>query len=250
MLESLPTVLEIQELDMKMMRLMRVKNERRHELERIQQETDLLQHKVAGKEEQMADTRRSLRLLEAQIAEVVSRIEKAETRQNSLKKVEEFNAVTQEINTAQREKTRLEAQASEMTDKLVAEEEILGQLKKEFKEIEENSKALKKELSGSIQEINNEGVVLQKEREGLATKASPDLMEIYERLLHNKKDRVIVAIENRTCSGCHIVLTAQHENLVRRGERPIFCEHCARLHYWKEGTEEEASTSKRRRKKS
>ena len=58
------------------------------------------------------------------------------------------------------------------------------------------------------------------------------LLQIYERLLRNKKDRVIVPIENRTCSGCHIALTAQHENLVRKGENLVFCEHCSRIHYW------------------
>ncbi len=81
-----------------------------------------------------------------------------------------------------------------------------------------------------------------------------EIFQIYERLLKNKKDRVIVPIENRCCSGCHIVLTAQHENLVRKGEKLIFCEHCSRIHYWQEGGEtvegmELAPKQRRRRKK-
>ena len=75
----------------------------------------------------------------------------------------------------------------------------------------------------------------------------------YERLLRNKKDRVIVSIENRTCTGCHIALTAQHENLVRKGDKISFCEHCSRIHYWSEGKEETtdgaAATTKRRRRR-
>jgi uncharacterized protein len=68
--------------------------------------------------------------------------------------------------------------------------------------------------------------------------------------LYNKKDRVVVPIENRTCGGCHIVLTPQHENLVRRGERPVFCEHCSRLHFWKEEVVDEGTSgTKRRRRK-
>jgi predicted nucleic acid-binding Zn-ribbon protein len=69
--------------------------------------------------------------------------------------------------------------------------------------------------------------------------------------LNNKKDRVVVPIENRTCSGCHIALTAQHENLVRKGERLVFCEHCSRLHYWQESQVLEGTavaTKKRRRR--
>ena len=30
------------------------------------------------------------------------------------------------------------------------------------------------------------------------------------------------------------MLTAQDENLVRKGERFVFCEHCSRIHYWQE----------------
>ncbi len=30
------------------------------------------------------------------------------------------------------------------------------------------------------------------------------------------------------------MLTAQDENLVRKGERLVFCEHCSRIHYWQE----------------
>ncbi|MEI6531801.1 MAG: C4-type zinc ribbon domain-containing protein [Chlamydiota bacterium] len=244
-------ILEIQELDMKMIRLMNVKKQRRNELHNVQKELDDVVHKAAGKDEHIAATRKDLRILETQITDVNARIEKAEAKQNAIKKVEEFNAMTGEITSAQREKTRLESQASEVTDRLVAEEEGIQDLKKEVKRVQDTSKSLQKELTGAIEEINSEGVLLQKERASLAANADHDLLEIYERLLHNKKDRVLVAVENRTCSGCHIVLTAQHENLVRRGERPVFCEHCARLHYWK--VEEEGPSGdvavKRRRKK-
>lgn len=250
MLDSLPTILEIQELDMKMIRLMNVKKQRRQELQNVHNELDTLQNKAAEKEEHIAETRKGLRILEAQISDVNARLEKAETKQNSIKKIEEFNAMTHEITSAQREKTRLEAQASEVTDKLVAEEESVQELKKELKRVQESSKELQKELTAAIEEINAEGSELQKERTAFVKEAAPELLEIYERLLHNKKDRVIVPIENRTCSGCHIVLTAQHENLVRRGERPVFCEHCARLHYWKDEVASEGdASSKRRRKK-
>lgn len=72
-------------------------------------------------------------------------------------------------------------------------------------------------------------------------------------LLNNKKDRVVVPLENRVCNGCHISLTAQDENLVRKGEKLIFCEHCSRILYLPESAELEgtaiAPKRRRRRKK-
>jgi predicted nucleic acid-binding Zn-ribbon protein len=99
--------------------------------------------------------------------------------------------------------------------------------------------------------INREGSELKAGRDLLAQGADPEILRIYERLLQNKKDRVVVPIENRTCSGCHITLTAQHENLVRKGERLVFCEHCSRIHYWQESEELEGTTlaTKKRRRR-
>ena len=62
---------------------------------------------------------------------------------------------------------------------------------------------------------------------------------------------MVVPLEHRVCSGCHIVLTAQDENLVRKGERLVFCEHCSRILYLPESEmiEGEATAPKRRRRK-
>ena len=90
------------------------------------------------------------------------------------------------------------------------------------------------EIKTSIDAINSEGKEIMIRRMQVAESADVEIMPVYEKLLQNKKDRVIVPIENRCCSGCHIVVTAQHENIVRKGERITFCEHCSRIHYWHE----------------
>ena len=85
----------------------------------------------------------------------------------------------------------------------------------------------------------------------LKLQVDQEIFKIYERLLKNKKDRVVVPIEQRTCSGCHIVLTPQHENLVRKGDRLVFCEHCSRILFWQEipmVEGEEAAPRRRRRR--
>lgn len=252
MKESLKVILEIQELDMKMIRLMRVKKERQKELSHLHSIINDFKRQVVSKEAEVQELKKHMRACETQIGEVVLRIERLETKQNAVKKVEEFNALSHEITAAEREKTAVEQQLSDLTDKVAQEEETLKQLRHSLQSTEENSRSLEQEIKESIDRINEEGRVLQQERDALKGKAQEEIFKIYERLLHNKKDRVLVPIEGRTCSGCHIVLTAQHENLVRRGERLVFCEHCSRMHYWQEGeqVESEGSTPRRRRRRS
>jgi uncharacterized protein len=251
MLEDLKEILDIQELDMKMIRLMRVKKERVKELQQIGELRKELHQQTAIKETEIEDLGKNIQGLEQKIQEVNARVKKLEAQQVSIKKADEFNALTQEMTQAERERITLEQKVSDLVDKRVAEEEMLTKIKDSLRGSEENSMNLEKEIQASIKVINEEGSSLKEQRGTLATRANPEVLQIYERLLRNKKDRVVVPIENRTCSGCHIVLTAQHENLVRKGENLVFCEHCSRIHYWQESEAFEGTTvaTKRRRRR-
>jgi uncharacterized protein len=248
---ALKVILDIQEYDMKMIRLMRLKKERLSELSHIDSLRQELRKQQADKENEIAELNRNVAAQEIKIGEIKEKIKKLETKQNSVKKVDEFNALTQEMTSSERERIATEQITSDMIDKRALEEEILEKIKDSLRQSEESSVALETEIKDSIRMINQEGSDLKSSRDLLAKTADPEVMRIYERLLNNKKDRVVVPIENRTCSGCHIALTAQHENIVRKGERLVFCEHCSRIHYWQESEaiEGTAVATKRRRRR-
>ncbi len=250
MLNSLKVILDIQELDMKMLRLMKVKKERLNELEHIASLKRDLKAQLVEKEVEITDLSKNIDVQESKIHELKDKLKKLEAKQGSIKKVEEFNALTQEMSSTERERVATEHLTCDLIDKKNNEEEILEKIKQSLSSSEESSKALEEEIISSIKLINKEGKELQIGREKIALNANLEILKIYERLLKNKKDRVVVPMENRTCSGCHIALTAQHENSVRKGERLIFCEHCSRILYWLEREDLEGSslTKKRRRK--
>ena len=251
MLDDLKEILDIQELDMKMIRLMRVKKERTKELQQIEELRKELHQQTTIKESEIEELGKNIQSLEQKIQEVNAKIKKLESQQANIKKADEFNAMTQEMTQAERERIAIEHKVSDLVDKRVAEEEMLAKIKDSLKNSEVSSLNLEKEIQSSIKLINEEGAHLKEQRDALAAQANADTLQIYERLLRNKKDRVVVPIENRTCSGCHIVLTAQHENLVRKGENLVFCEHCSRIHYWQESVDLEGSAiaTKRRRRR-
>jgi hypothetical protein len=251
MLQSLKVVLDIQELDMKMIRLMRLKKERLKELEHIDSLRQELQKQQIDKQQEIADLSRTIVSQETKIGEIKERLKKLEAKQNTVKKVDEFNALTQEMTASERERIATEQITSDLIDKRNLEEEILGKIKESLQQSEESSRTLENEISESIRLINKEGSEIKVSRDALAKTADEEVLRIYQRLLNNKKDRVVVPIENRSCSGCHISLTAQHENVVRKGERLTFCEHCSRIHYWQESQEIEgtAVATKRRRRR-
>lgn len=249
--KALNIILDIQEIDMQMIQLMRLKSDRQKDLANINAVKDDLRTKSDLKQIEITESKKVIRLMEGEVSDIKSKIKKLESQQNSIKKVEEFNALSHEMSQADRERSAKEQRLSEHYEKLAAEEEALKSIDESLDTTIENSKTLEAEILDSISRINAEGRVLKAQRDQLVAKAEPDTFRIYERLLRNKRDRVVVPIENRCCSGCHIMLTAQDENLVRKGERIVFCEHCSRIHYWPESEALEgttAATKQRRRR--
>jgi len=252
MQETLKNILEIQELDIKMIRLMRVKKQRERELKQIEDLREELRVQQKEKEQEVESLGGEITTMEATVDALNTKLKELDAKQSSIKKVDEFNALTKEMSSAERERIALEQQISNLVDRRVAEEEILEKIKESLEASAANSKELEAEIKSSIETINEEGSKLKVERDAVATGADKPTLSVYERLLKNKKNRVIVPIENRTCSGCHIALTAQHENLVRKGKALVFCEHCSRIHYWEEDTAPQEGTDeapKRRRRR-
>jgi len=248
--EELRPLLEIQELDIKMIRLMRIKKQRQSELKQIESLRLDLNQQLTLKQEEVDEFDKQINTLEQKLQELTEKYKKLEAQQSGVKKVEEFNALTQEMSMVEKEKVVLETQTSNILDRKGTEEEILEKIKESLKTSEANSAELEKEILSSIEKINIEGQQLKDKRESAVSKVNPHTFKIYQRLLRNKKDRVIVPIENHTCSGCHIALTLYHEGRVRKGDAIVFCEHCSRIHFWQEDEARggRGSTTRRRRR--
>lgn len=252
MLDSLKLILEIQEYDMKMIRLIRLKSKRQAELNNIATIKKDLNHQVVLKESEIIELKKTVRLGESEVDEAKTKVKELEGKQSSIKKVEEFNALSHEISQAERERVVKEQRMSDLFDQLAGEEDALKVLKESYQSTVESSRSIEDEIQEGIRHINEEGRALKAERDALVAQADKEVFAVYERLLGNKRDRVVVPVENRCCNGCHIQVTAQHENLVRKSERLVFCEHCSRIHFWPETAAEQevAGTKKRRRRAS
>ena len=252
MQETLSHIRSIQELDIKMLRLMQMKIARQNELKEIKNIHSELLTQLSTKEDDLKEISDSCTLLEEKISETRENIKKHEGHQSSIKKIDEFNALTKEISNLEKERSSYENELSSLVDQKNIEEELLEKTKQTLDLSDKNNRVLKKEIKETIGKINIEGKHLLQERNALVSSADPEILQIYEKLLKNKQDRVIVPIQDRICQGCHIALTAQHEVLVRKNENLVFCDHCSRIHYW-EGDETidhaEVKTVKRRRRK-
>src|SRR5579862_7702127 len=114
MLEDLKDILDIQELDMKMLRLLRVKKERLKELQQIEDLRKELRQQLVDKQVEIEEHGKSIQTLEQKIQEINARSKKLEQQQSNVKKADEFNALTQEMTHAERERISLEQKVSDL----------------------------------------------------------------------------------------------------------------------------------------
>jgi uncharacterized protein len=185
MLKSLPLILDIQELDIQMIQLLVLRKKRQKELNDIKGIKEDLRRKVLIKEGEIIELKKDIRIGETDIAEINERVKKLESQQSAVKKVEEFNALSHEMTSTNREKTNKEQRLSDFYDKLATEEDELKKLNETLEGTISNSKVVEDEIHDSITRINNEGRVIKAQRDKLAVNADQEVFKVYERLLRN-----------------------------------------------------------------
>ena len=93
MKDILKPIIEVQELDMKMIRLMRIKRERQKELKQIEELRGDLHAQVKEKKVEIQEVDKKIRSHEAHVEDIQIKLKSLETRQSQIKKIEEFNVI-------------------------------------------------------------------------------------------------------------------------------------------------------------
>lgn len=170
--------------------------------------------------------------LELEIGSAEEKIGKYKTQQSQVRKNDEYQALTHEIETAQGAVGKLE------------EEEIgimlsIDEAKKRFAAAEAE---LKQNIKGHEAKINT-----LKEREAqlqIDVKAAQDVvaearkdvppqqLKIYDRISIKPGHPVCVPVTAARCGGCHLKVSANVELEARKLEQVTTCDQCGRIVYW------------------
>jgi predicted nucleic acid-binding Zn-ribbon protein len=164
-------------------------------------------------------------------------IRKHSTELNAVKTNEAYRALLGEIEKAKKEKSLLEDQILQVMDQT-------DQATRVWKDREVSSKSAESDLQRQISDWEAkakqlEGQITGKnaERVQAAEAMSKNLTEPYERLHKNRRGAAVVPIRNEQCGGCHMKVSQNLINEVRRGQKLMTCESCSRIVYLEEAGE-------------
>jgi predicted nucleic acid-binding Zn-ribbon protein len=170
--------------------------------------------------------------LEVEIGGTEDKIAKYRTQQSQVRKNDEYQALTHEIETSQTAIGTLEEQE-------IAIMLSIDEAKKKFAAAEGE---LKKNISGhegKIRTLREREKNLQADVQAAqATVAAARLevpapqLKIYDRIAVKPGHPVCVPVTGARCGGCHLKVSANVEMEARKLEQVTTCDQCGRVVYW------------------
>lgn len=160
--------------------------------------------------------------------------EEYEKQMDIIKTQREYEALDKEIKDATEKEQQLR---KEILREEKEQEELEHALKREESLIQLQEEELKSEqdrISDESAEKNSSLEKLKQEEEMIIPDLDEEIIFKFERIIRSKSGIGIVPVTNSVCTGCHMMLPAQFENEVRKGEEILFCPYCSRILYFSE----------------
>jgi predicted nucleic acid-binding Zn-ribbon protein len=239
MQEELPRLLALQGLDLQIGELI----ERKRSLDRVLSEEKA--HHSSHLEDLEREKTKLLKLQseiknsEIELESLQGKRNKLEAQQAAVKTNQEYKALNKEILDTCAEVDGMEEAMIQKLDEIDAEKKRLGILQEEVKEEEIRLHQDIAEVEQKAGEVQRDISGLNAKREKIIQTIDSSILRVYQKVFDKTGGPAVVPINNRTCGGCHLTVTAQIENMTRRNEELILCENCSRILYYKQDDLEE-----------
>ncbi len=209
-------------------------------LARLPLELKLAEEKIASEKEALAAIAQRLKemevrraALDVEIKDLEEKARKYKNQQLSVKKNDEYQAITHEIETVEKAAGELEEQEialmleiDEAKEKAAAEsaahEKTIQLHEREVAAIKEREGNLKSELTEAQEDTSK----------AEATAIEPFLSHYKQIRERGVRFPLVVPMDVNMCSGCHLKVSGEVETIVRHQKEPAHCNNCGRMVYW------------------
>jgi predicted nucleic acid-binding Zn-ribbon protein len=223
-------LLALQEIDMRIRGLKTRLSIIPEEISKLGKELAIEKSKLEHAKESFVGIELEIKKKESAIKDQNETMKKYNTQSALIKKNDEYRAMMKEIENVKNKISDIETEQLGFMDKIEAvknafksEEKLFRDREKAIAEEENELKDLEGKLKAEIEKQNSS-------REEFSTKISPDLLSTYKRLLSKKTGTPLIDVHQGICGNCHLKLTPQTVNSVRK-EMQVFCDNCGHLLY-------------------
>jgi predicted nucleic acid-binding Zn-ribbon protein len=170
---------------------------------------------------------------ERELEEVTDQLKKRQSRLFEIKTNQEYSAVLKEIEGLTHKVSVLEEAILVLLDQI--EVELKARAEEEQRVRSSEAEALRdtKRKEAELRQLRGRLSELQGARKGRSKNVESSLLQQYLRLLKSRAGLAVAPARDGSCEGCHVALTPQLYNEVRRNEEILTCERCGRILYWR-----------------
>ena len=230
MRQDIELLIELQEIDNKLSDLQKSRGDLPQRVEALRQQKDDLHQQLVEKENKIKENNTHKSRLELDIDTYQDKLKKYKEQLYAVTTNREYDAMTTEIDATEKNISQAEEKfltLADQTDKMATEVE---EDQKSLENLEKELQAREEELNNKLKESEDEERSLTHQREKISVRVSKRMYKYYERIRNAKKDSVAVTeIARNACERCYKIIPPQTVVEVRRHERLITCEGCARI---------------------
>ena len=165
-------------------------------------------------------------------------IEKHTLDLNTIKANDMYKNCLLEIEKAKADKSALEDEILQLMEDI--DKEIIN-LKKYEEDFKVKEVALNKEIvdaKNAIEQVKENMVSKQQEREEFAKSIDKNVLSQYERIREGRDGQGLATIEGDSCSGCNMVLRPQLIVQATKCKELVYCDNCSRILFNKQDIQE------------
>lgn len=232
MSNTIRTLEEIQKIDLEILAIEAEERGRKEEIDRTSAE--IAAHEDAARKltAEVEEVSSFLKNVEDKIRQNMEQIDKDEKRITSIKNTKELNAVTKEINAANKSKRQNEQEKANYTARFEEKGSALGSLEAVVREKRSHFEELVAGLESRRPVWKQAVDEKTRLRENVKAGLMPEIFKRYENIRAKRGGVGLALIRNETCQGCHINIPPQVYIELRKGTEEIYsCPHCHRILY-------------------
>jgi predicted nucleic acid-binding Zn-ribbon protein len=185
-------------------------------IEKLQEEIKSIDSAIAGKKNDIANSR--------------ALIKKYEEQQNNVRNNREFDSLSKEIEYQTLEIELSEKRIKEFTAQAKEKNEYIDESKKILEERKNDLNLKKSELEEITSDTQKEEEQLLKKRQEYELIIEERLLTAYKKIRKNARNGLaVVSVERDACGGCFNQIPPQRQLDIRSRKKIIVCEYCGRI---------------------
>lgn len=227
-------LIELQEKDQTLDRLMQEIQHGPHRIREIERQVEILEEDLETHKKRVEEIQMAQRRYEAEVEDGLAQINRSKSRLLTIKSNKEYEACLKEIEEGEKANREKEDKILGCMEEIEKLRQLLKDKGDDLRVQSESFEEEKRTIEAKVGQAQEAFSLQEKERAAMAKAMDLELLERYERIKARRAGLAVVYVENTTCLGCHLNIPPQMYNELQRRDSLKYCPNCERIIYWKD----------------